>query len=191
MITRHTISSLGEAQCGDVNFNQMVNANDFPSAAMVRVRCISRARFDSALPLQGEANVRVGTSFDNKTDQWLGTSIAANDDNIIVSHGLVWDDGSETGVCFVRQAGSPFLKHRINDGHSLEYEIPGGAMIGKYDRSSTMTNSTQIYSPSFLNWRTLLRQEILDWREEVCASSRFAKLQSGRLWSLRFSSDAQ
>lgn len=34
---------------------------------------------------QGEANVRVGTSFDNKTDQWLGASLAANDGNIIVS----------------------------------------------------------------------------------------------------------
>jgi hypothetical protein len=33
---------------------------------------------------KGEANVRVGTSFDNKTDQWLGASLAANDGNIIV-----------------------------------------------------------------------------------------------------------
>ena len=33
----------------------------------------------------GEAVVRVGTSFDNKTDQWLGASIAANDGNIIVN----------------------------------------------------------------------------------------------------------
>ncbi|CAF0808563.1 unnamed protein product [Adineta steineri] len=82
----------------------------------------------------GEANVRVGTSFDNKTDQWLGASLAANNDNII--------------------AGSPFLKHRINDGHSLEYEIPGGATIGKYDRSLAMTDSTTIYSPSFLNWHS-------------------------------------
>lgn len=34
----------------------------------------------------GEANVRVGTSFDNKTDQWLGASLAANHENIIVIH---------------------------------------------------------------------------------------------------------
>lgn len=32
----------------------------------------------------GEANVRVGTSYDNKTDQWLGASLAANDGNVIV-----------------------------------------------------------------------------------------------------------
>lgn len=32
----------------------------------------------------GEATVRVGTSFDNKTDQWLGASLAANDGNILV-----------------------------------------------------------------------------------------------------------
>ncbi|CAF0948012.1 unnamed protein product [Adineta steineri] len=82
----------------------------------------------------GEANVRVGTSFDNKTDQWLGASLAANDGNII--------------------AGAPFLKHRINDGHSLEYEIPGGALIGKYGTSLSMTDSTQIFSPSFLNWHS-------------------------------------
>ena len=37
----------------------------------------------------GEANVRVGTSFDNKTDQWLGASLAANDANIIVSRALM------------------------------------------------------------------------------------------------------
>jgi hypothetical protein len=37
---------------------------------------------------QGEANVRVGTSFDNKTDQWLGASLAANDGNIIVNKNL-------------------------------------------------------------------------------------------------------
>ncbi|CAF1211795.1 unnamed protein product [Adineta ricciae] len=82
----------------------------------------------------GDVNVRVGTSFDNKTDQWLGASIAANNDNII--------------------AGSPFLKHRVNDGQAVEYEIPGGATIGKYERSLSMTNSTQIYSPSFLNWHS-------------------------------------
>ncbi|CAF1171757.1 unnamed protein product [Adineta ricciae] len=82
----------------------------------------------------GEANVRVGTSFDNKTDQWLGASLAANDGNII--------------------AGAPFLKHRINDGHSLEYEIPGGALIGKYGTSLSMKESTQIFSPSFLNWHS-------------------------------------
>ncbi|CAF0811798.1 unnamed protein product [Rotaria sp. Silwood1] len=80
----------------------------------------------------GEANVRVGTSFDNKTDQWLGASLAANYDHII--------------------AGAPFLKHRINDGHSIEYEIPGGARIGKYGTSLSMIDNTQIYSPSFLNW---------------------------------------
>ncbi|CAF1962458.1 unnamed protein product [Rotaria magnacalcarata] len=80
----------------------------------------------------GEANVRIGTSFDNKTDQWLGASLAANYDHII--------------------AGAPFLKHRINDGHSVEYEIPGGARIGKYGTSLSMIDNTQIYSPSFLNW---------------------------------------
>jgi hypothetical protein len=37
-----------------------------------------------SLTFAGEANVRVGTSFDNKTDQWLGASLAANDGNIIV-----------------------------------------------------------------------------------------------------------
>ena len=36
----------------------------------------------------GEANVRVGTSYDNKTDQWLGASLAANDAHIIV--GFCW-----------------------------------------------------------------------------------------------------
>ena len=38
------------------------------------------------LIIPGEANVRVGTSFDNKTDQWLGASLAANDGNIIVKY---------------------------------------------------------------------------------------------------------
>ncbi len=51
------------------------------------------------------------------------------------------------------QAGAPFLKHRINDGHSLEYEIPGGALIGKYGISLSMIDNIQIFSPSFLNWR--------------------------------------
>jgi hypothetical protein len=36
----------------------------------------------------GEANVRVGTSFDNKTDQWLGASLAANDGNILVKENI-------------------------------------------------------------------------------------------------------
>ncbi len=36
----------------------------------------------------GEANVRVGTSFDNKTDQWLGASLAANDGNILVKKNI-------------------------------------------------------------------------------------------------------
>ncbi|CAF1902329.1 unnamed protein product [Rotaria magnacalcarata] len=82
----------------------------------------------------GEANVRVGTSYDNKTDQWLGTSLAANDGNIIAS--------------------APFLKHRINDGHKIEYEIPGGALIAKYGKSLSMIEDTQIFSPSFLNWHS-------------------------------------
>ncbi|CAF2584154.1 unnamed protein product [Rotaria sp. Silwood2] len=82
----------------------------------------------------GEANVRVGTSYDNKTDQWLGASLAANDGHII--------------------AGAPFLKHRINDGQNLEYEIPGGALIGKYGTSLSMIDDTQIFSPSFLNWHS-------------------------------------
>jgi len=54
---------------------------------------------------------------------------------------------------FSHQAGAPFLKHRINDGQSLEYEIPGGALIGKYGSSLSMIDNTQIFSPSFLNWR--------------------------------------
>jgi len=40
--------------------------------------------------IKGEANVRVGTSFDNKTDQWLGASLAANDGNIIVNNDLIF-----------------------------------------------------------------------------------------------------
>ena len=51
------------------------------------------------------------------------------------------------------KAGTPFLKHRINDTHSLDYEIPGGALIGKVDTTSAITDDTQIFSPSFLNWR--------------------------------------
>jgi hypothetical protein len=39
----------------------------------------------------GEAIVRVGTSFDNKTDQWLGASLAANDGNIIVNYNLIFE----------------------------------------------------------------------------------------------------
>ena len=38
----------------------------------------------------GEATVRVGTSYDNKTDQWLGASLAANDGNIIVNKNLIF-----------------------------------------------------------------------------------------------------
>ncbi len=40
---------------------------------------------------EGEVNVRVGTSFDNKTDQWLGASLAANDGNIIVNYDLIFE----------------------------------------------------------------------------------------------------
>jgi hypothetical protein len=47
----------------------------------------------------GEANVRVGTSFDNKTDQWLGASLAANDGNIIVNFDLIIESIIHTTVC--------------------------------------------------------------------------------------------
>lgn len=51
------------------------------------------------------------------------------------------------------QAGSPFLKHRIKDGRNLDYEIPGGAMIGKFGTSLSINDSIQLFSPSFFNWR--------------------------------------
>lgn len=117
--------------------------------------------------------MRIGTSFDNKTDQWLGASLAANNENIIVKSRFHLFDMNEK---IVFQAGTPFLKHRINDGHNLEYEIPGGALIGKYgSMSSSMTDSTQIFSPSFLNWRML----IVFWiRMKICSMNdfRFSKL---------------
>jgi hypothetical protein len=73
------------------------------------------------------------------------------------------------------QAGAPFLKHRINDGHSLEYEIPGGAIIGKYGTSLSMIDNTQIFSPSFLNWRMYFLFDEIYFYKKIY-TYRFSKL---------------
>lgn len=87
VIIRFTIESHDEERSGNVNFSQMIIVNVFHFDVMVDLSAMFQpmiSMFCFGLFL-GEANVRVGTSFDNKTDQWLGASIAANDGNVIVS----------------------------------------------------------------------------------------------------------
>ncbi|CAF1299687.1 unnamed protein product [Didymodactylos carnosus] len=86
-------------------------------------------------PLNGNEEIRLRTSSDNKTDQWFGASIAADIRNIIV--------------------GAPHLKHVIIDAtaeNGIHYDIPGVCWKGKNMWSSATANSTQIYSPGMSHW---------------------------------------
>ena len=85
-IIRHTIAYRDEGRFGNANSSPMTIANVSLFVVTVGRYGIWSASFTCARrSFPGEANVRVGTSFDNKTDQGLGASLAANDGNIIVS----------------------------------------------------------------------------------------------------------
>lgn len=177
--------SLGVALCGNVNFKVITIVSEFLFVWMVGwiklIRWIlSLLNCYFLLSQQGEVNVRIGTSFDNKTDQWLGASLAANNDNIIVKISLTCIEFVNDSPIILFKAGTPFLKHRIKDGKNLDYEIPGGALIGKFDKTISMSNNTQIFSPSFFNWCMLASQNFYLFRC-VYQPFRFEKLQSRRL----------
>lgn len=89
VIILNMILSQDVVQYGNANFIQIIAVNECLFVVLVKER---RSVFVYSMLsivlilLEGEANVRVGTSYDNKTDQWLGASLAANDGYVIVNY---------------------------------------------------------------------------------------------------------